>query len=108
MYLPGYYDDPITEYWHLLNNVTVWDVAVERIIEISGPDAQKLTNLLTCRDLTKCAVGQEVRADHRRGRGTNDPVLLRVDEDRFGWPWPTATPASTPGVWPCSPASTSR
>ena len=69
MYLPGYYDDPITEYWHLLNNVTVWDVAVERIIEISGPDAQKLTNLLTCRDLTKCAVGQEVRADHRRGRG---------------------------------------
>src|SRR5256885_12174524 len=39
MYLPGYYDDPIVEYWHLLNHVTVWDVSVERIVEISGPDA---------------------------------------------------------------------
>ena len=31
MYLPAYYDDPITEYWHLLNQVTLWDVAVERV-----------------------------------------------------------------------------
>jgi hypothetical protein len=30
MYLPGYYDDPIAGYWHLLNAVTLWDVAVER------------------------------------------------------------------------------
>ena len=85
MYLPGYYDDPITEYWHLLNHVTVWDVAVERIIEISGPDAFKLTNLLTCRDLTKCAVGQGKYAPIIAADGgiVNDPVLLRVDENRF-------------------------
>jgi aminomethyltransferase len=85
MYLPGYYDDPITEYWHLLNHVTVWDVAVERIIEISGPDALKLTNMLTCRDLTKCAVGQGKYAPIIAADGgiVNDPVLLRVDEDRF-------------------------
>ena len=40
MYLPGYYADPIEEYWHLLNAVTVWDVSVERIVEISGPDGK--------------------------------------------------------------------
>ena len=39
MYLPAYYDDPITEYWALLNDVTIWDVAVERTVQISGPDA---------------------------------------------------------------------
>ena len=37
MYLPGYYADPIEEYWALLNDVTVWDVSVERIVEITGP-----------------------------------------------------------------------
>ena len=39
MYLPGYYADPVEEYWALLNDVTVWDVSVERIVEITGPDA---------------------------------------------------------------------
>src|SRR4026209_1644151 len=42
MYLPGYFADPIDEYWALLNEVTVWDVAVERIVEITGPDAPAL------------------------------------------------------------------
>src|SRR3954449_2641062 len=56
MYLPGFYADPIEEYWHLLTAVTIWDVAVERIVEITGPDASAFVNSLTCRDLTKCAV----------------------------------------------------
>src|SRR5262245_14804373 len=58
MYLPSYYGDLVEEYWHLLNHVTLWDVAVERIVEICGPDASAFTNMLTCRDLTECAVGQ--------------------------------------------------
>src|SRR5215212_4664141 len=77
MYLPGYYADPVEEYWALLNDVTVWDVSVERIVEISGPDASAFTNLLTCRDLTKCAVGQ------------GKYVLITATSR-------TATPASTP------------
>ena len=56
MYLPGYYGDPVDEYWALLEGVTLWDVSVERIVEITGPDASAFTNSLTCRDLTKCAV----------------------------------------------------
>ena len=58
MYLPTCYDDLEAEYWKLLNGVAVWDVSVERQVGISGPDAFTLTNLLTPRDLTKCAVGQ--------------------------------------------------
>ena len=85
MYLPAYFDDPITEYWHLLNQVTLWDVAVERVIEISGPDALEFTNMLTPRDLTKCAVGQGkyVLITAEDGGIINDPVLLRRDENRF-------------------------
>jgi aminomethyltransferase len=85
MYLPGYYADPVEEYWALLNGVTVWDVSVERIVEITGPDASAFTNLLTCRDLTRCAVGQGkyvlITADD--GGIVNDPVLLRVEENRW-------------------------
>jgi len=85
MYLPGYYADPIEEYWALLNDVTVWDVSVERIVEITGPDASEFTNRLTCRDLTKCAIGQGkyvlITADD--GGIVNDPVLLRIEENRW-------------------------
>jgi aminomethyltransferase len=85
MYLPGYYADPIEEYWHLLNHVTIWDVGVERVGEIAGRDALRFTNMLTCRDLTKCAVGQGkyVLICAEDGGILNDPVLLRVEEDRF-------------------------
>ena len=85
MYLPGYYDDPVTEYWALLNGVTLWDVGVERVVQISGPDAFELTNMMTCRDLTKCAVGQGkyVLITAPDGGIVNDPVLLRRAEDSF-------------------------
>ena len=85
MYLPGYYADPIEEYWHLLNAVTVWDVSVERIVEITGPDASAFVNTLTCRDLTTCAPGQGkyVLITAADGGIVNDPVLLRVDPDRW-------------------------
>lgn len=85
MLLPTLYDDPVTEYWALLHDVTMWDVAVERCVEISGPDAMTFTNLLTCRDLTTCEVGQCKYVLITEGRGgiVNDPVLLRVEEDRF-------------------------
>jgi len=84
-YLPAYYGDPVEEYWHLLEHVTLWDVGVERVIEVSGPDALAFTNLLTCRDLTRCAVGQGKYAPLLSAEGgiINDPVLLRVAADRF-------------------------
>jgi glycine cleavage system aminomethyltransferase T len=84
-YLPAYYDDPVKEYWHLLNHVTVWDVGVERQVEITGPDAFAFTNMLTPRDLATCAVGQckYVVITDQEGGIVNDPVLLRLGHDHF-------------------------
>jgi glycine cleavage system aminomethyltransferase T len=85
MLLPTLYDDPVTEYWALLNDVTMWDVSVERCVEIEGPDAFELTNMITCRDLTTCQVMQCKYVLLTAGDGgiVNDPVLLRLAEDRF-------------------------
>ena len=79
MYHPNTYGDPLEEYWALVNGVTLWDVSVERIVEITGPDATAFTNLLTCRDLTNCAVKQckYMLVTAPDGGIVNDPVLLR-------------------------------
>lgn len=84
-YLPGYYEDPVDEYWALVHDVTIWDVGCERIVEISGPDASEFIDTLTCRDLSKCAVGQckYMPVIAQDGGIVNDPVLLRVAEDRW-------------------------
>ncbi len=85
MYLPGYYDDPDVEYTLLNEGVTMWDVGVERTVEVSGPDADKLIDMITCRDLTKCAVkqGKYMIVTAPDGGIVNDPVLLHVDENRW-------------------------
>ena len=85
MFFPVCYSDLIDEYWHLLNHVTVWDVSVERQVEITGPDAAAFANLLTPRDLDRCAVGQGkyvvITADD--GGIINDPVLMRLGQNHF-------------------------
>ncbi len=85
MYLPLYYESPEADYWHLVNGVTLWDVAVERQVEIAGPDAARLVQRLSPRDLSSCAVGQckYVMMTDARGGIVNDPVLLKLAEDRF-------------------------
>lgn len=85
MLLPSYYDDPVQEYWKLIEGVTLWDVGVERQVEITGPDAFAFTNLLTPRDLSRCKVGQAkyVLIIDENGGIINDPVLLRLGENHF-------------------------
>jgi glycine cleavage system aminomethyltransferase T len=84
-YHPRHYGDPVKEYWHLVNGVTLWDVGVEKQIQIKGPDAFDLTNMIVPRDLHKCAVDQAkyVFITAPDGGILNDPVLLRVAEDEF-------------------------
>ncbi|MDQ3453324.1 MAG: glycine cleavage system protein T [Actinomycetota bacterium] len=84
-YHPRHYGDPIEEYWHLLNAVTLWDVGVEKQVEITGPDAFEFTNMLVPRDLTKCKVGQckYVFVTGEDGGILNDPVLLRLGENHL-------------------------
>jgi len=85
MLFPIRYGDLEEEYWHLVHHVTLWDVSVERQVEITGPDAFAFTNLLTPRDLGRLAVGRGkyvvITADN--GGIINDPVLLRLGENHF-------------------------
>ncbi|MEM7536096.1 MAG: zinc-binding dehydrogenase [Chloroflexota bacterium] len=85
MYMPLYYVDPVTDYWSLVNDVTLWDVGSERQVEITGPDAFTLVRMLTPRNLSKFRVGQcrYVMIVDEDGGILNDPVLLRVEENRF-------------------------
>jgi glycine cleavage system aminomethyltransferase T len=82
---PTNYDDFEAEYWHLLEHVTLWDVAVERNVEVTGPDGFRFAQLLTCRDLSKCEIGQGkyVLITAPDGGILNDPVMLRLDESTF-------------------------
>jgi glycine cleavage system aminomethyltransferase T len=85
MLIPTLYDDDEVEYRHLLEHVTLSDVAVERQVEISGPDAARFTQLLTCRDLSTCEVMQAKYAPIIAPSGAivNDPILLRLGENHF-------------------------
>jgi glycine cleavage system aminomethyltransferase T len=84
-YHPRHYGDPVAEYWHLVNGVTLWDVGVEKQIQIKGPDAFELANMIIPRDLNKCAVDEckYVFITGPDGGILNDPILLRVAEDEF-------------------------
>ncbi|MGZ5128895.1 MAG: glycine cleavage T C-terminal barrel domain-containing protein [Actinomycetota bacterium] len=85
MYFPIRFDSFEAEFDALLNRVTLWDVAVERCLEISGPDGFTFAQLLTPRDLSTCAVGQAkyVLICDSDGGIVNDPVLTRMDETTF-------------------------
>jgi glycine cleavage system aminomethyltransferase T len=85
MYFPIRFDSFEREFDALLNGVTLWDVSVERCLEISGPDGFRFAQLMTPRDLSKCAVGQAkyVLVVDRDGGIINDPVLTRMDENTF-------------------------
>lgn len=85
MYFPIRYDSFEAEFEALLNGVTLWDVAVERCLEISGPDGPTFAQLLTPRDLSRCAIGQAkyVMICDRDGGIINDPVLTRMDPTTF-------------------------
>jgi aminomethyltransferase len=85
MYFPIRFDTFEAEFEALLNGVTLWDVSVERCLQVSGPDGFRFAQLLTPRDLSKCAVGQGkyVLLCDRDGGIVNDPVLTRMDETTF-------------------------
>ena len=85
MYIPRDFGSPEQNFWNLIEKSILCDVAVERQVEITGPDAYKFTQLLTPRDLSKLAVGQckYVLITNNEGGILNDPVLLRLAENHF-------------------------
>lgn len=85
MYLPVHFGDPLAEYWGMVEGVILADHAAQRQIEITGPDALELVQLLTPREMSTLAVGRGryvVFTDHNGGI-INDAVLLRVENDKY-------------------------
>ena len=87
MLLPMFYSqlEYREDYWQNVERAGLWDVSVERQVEIVGPDAFEFVNRLVTRDLTKCAVTQckYVILTNQDGGILNDPILLRLTEDLF-------------------------
>ena len=85
MYIPRDFGDPVQNFWNLVNEAILCDVAVERQVEITGKDAARFTQYLSCRDLSSCAVGQckYVLLTDQDGGVINDPILLKLAEDHF-------------------------
>ena len=85
MLLPAAFGSVEDSYHHLKENVQIWDVAAERQVEITGKDAAKLVQLMTCRDLSKSKDGRCYYCpiiDDNAGL-INDPVVLRLNENRW-------------------------
>ena len=86
MLLPKAYGPSVEEdYWHLREHAQIWDVACQRQVEIRGRDAGRLVQMMTPRDLRTARFGQGLyipMIDETAGM-LNDPVLQKLDEDRF-------------------------
>ena len=85
MYLPTLYTSVVDEYWSMVNDVVMIDVGVERQIEISGPDAHKLIQFITPRDVSNCDLGKcyYILLTGEDGGIINDAVLLRLSDEQF-------------------------
>lgn len=85
MYIPRSFGDAEQNFWNLVNDAILCDVAVERQVEITGPDASKFIQMLTPRDLSKLKVGQckYILITNAEGGILNDPILLRLAENHY-------------------------
>jgi len=85
MYMPVTYNGTTEDYKKLLDGVQLWDVGVERQVQIKGPDAETLSQLLTPRNIKKCSIGQAMYTPLTdfNGRLINDPVMLKIEKDCY-------------------------
>ena len=85
MYIPRDFGNPEQNFWNLINVAILCDVAVERQVQVKGPDASKFVQMMTPRDLSNMKVGQckYVILVNQNGGVLNDPILLKVSEDKY-------------------------
>ena len=85
MYIPRDFANPEQNFWNLINDAILCDVAVERQVQVKGPDAGKFVQMMTPRDLSTMQVGQckYVILINQNGGVLNDPILLKVSEDKY-------------------------
>lgn len=84
-YMATSYGDNVRDYWSLVQDVTLWDVTCQRQIQVTGPDAYKLIEFLTPRDMSGCEVGmgQYILLTDEDGGIVNDAVMLRIEENEY-------------------------
>ena len=85
MLLPTTFSTPEEEYNHLKNHVQIWDVSVQREIEVIGKDSSELVQLMTCRNLSKSKIGSCYYAPlvDSEGGVINDPLIYKLEENRW-------------------------
>ncbi len=85
MLLPAFFRGIEEDYWHLCEAVQVWDVSCQRQVEIIGPDADKLVQLMTPRDISAAQIGQCLYAPlcDENGLMINDPILIKIKQDKW-------------------------
>ena len=85
MLLPTVFESVEQDYWHLCEHVQVWDVAAERQVELNGPDAAKLAQLITPRDLSKIDLlqGKYAPICNVQGRILNDPIMIKLSDTQW-------------------------
>ncbi len=85
MLLPTVFKSLEEDYYHLKNAVQLWDVSVQRQVEICGKDSSKLLKMLTPRNLSDMKPNQclYIPMVNRNGGMVNDPVLVKLEEDRY-------------------------
>ncbi len=85
MMIPLGYGDPEAEYRRLVEGVSMWDVGAERQVQLMGPDAARLAQVLCARDLSEIVVGQGkyVAVCDHAGTIINDPIVLKLADDCF-------------------------
>jgi len=85
MLLPTVFESIQADYHHLKSHVQIWDVACERQVEIKGPDATQLMQMLTPRNLAKMKDDQcyYIPVVDENGRMLNDPVAIKHNDNRW-------------------------
>ena len=85
MLLPTFFDSIEADYHHLKSHVQLWDVSCQRQVELHGPDACHLMQLLTPRDVSSVMPGQcrYVPIVDDTGGMLNDPVALKLSENSW-------------------------
>jgi len=85
MLLPASFRGVVEDYEHLKKHVQLWDVSVERQVQIKGPDSNKLTQLITCRDLSKAKdhICYYAPIVDDKGKILNDPLIMKVAPDTW-------------------------
>ncbi len=85
MTMPVGYTTPEQEYHSLINDVTLWDVAAERQVEVVGEDAAKFVQYMTPRNLSTFKDGfcRYAFMTDENGGIINDPLILKFNDKKF-------------------------